>query len=159
MNELSAQDRRLLTLLQEDCRLSNTDLATRAGLSTSACWRRLRALEEEGVIEKYVAVLNPAKLDLGFCAIVHVILHRHSHARADEFVSQVLNRDEVVECFATTGDADYHLRVVCASIEAYNEFLEGFLFRVEAVSNVRTNVVLKKIKIETKLPIGELYTR
>jgi len=82
-------------------------------------------------------------------------LLRSEYPRSSQFFVYPGNKIDVVKCCATTGDADCHLRVVCASIEAYNDFLEGFLFQVEAVSNVRTNVVLKEIKVETKLPISE----
>jgi Lrp/AsnC family transcriptional regulator, leucine-responsive regulatory protein len=141
-----SRDRKILNLLQSDCRISNADLARAVGMSASALWRRVRALEEAGVIERYGAVLNPQRLGLGFQAIVHVQLTRHDPVQPAQFVRAVAGRAEVMECYATTGQADYHLRVLCRDLEAYNQFLEAFLFRLPAVASAQTNVVLRSIK-------------
>jgi len=146
MVPLDARDLRLLKLLQEDCRRSNAELAEAVGMSASALWRRVRALEEAGVIERYGAVVNPAQMGLGFQAIVHVHLTRHDPDRIVEFIRAVETKSEVQECYATTGQADYHLRVLCRDLEAYNRFLEDFLFRLPAVDSAQTNVVLRTIK-------------
>ena len=84
---------------------------------------------------------------------VHVSLTRHDHNHVDTFIAEVKRRPEVLDCFATTGEADYHLRIVCADLAAYNDFLEGFLFRLPGIANVRTNLVLKDIKQETALAL------
>lgn len=144
--ELDQRDLRLLKLLQEDCRKSNAELAEAVGMSASALWRRVRALEEAGVIERYGAVVNPGEMGLGFEAIVHVHLTRHDPDKIVEFIRAVEASAEVQECYATTGQADYHLRVLCRDLDAYNRFLEGFLFRLPAVSSAQTNVVLRTIK-------------
>ncbi|EKF41434.1 AsnC family transcriptional regulator [Nitratireductor indicus C115] len=144
--ELDERDRRLLELLQADCRISNADLAERVGMSSSACWRRVKALEEAGVIERYGAILRPSRLGLSFQAIVHVQLARHDPDAIAVFIRSVAARREVQDCYATTGQADYHLRVVCTDIDAYNHFLEDFLFRLPAVRGAQTNVVLREIK-------------
>lgn len=151
--ELTEQDRRILAALQAEGRLSNQELSERVGMSASACWRRVRALEEAGVIAGYVALLDAEKAGLGFSAIVHVTLQRHEHGHVANFIARVSDRPEVLECFATTGEADYHLRVVCADKDAYNRFLEEFLFRLPGIAHVRTNLVLKEIKLETRLPV------
>lgn len=153
MENLTEQDRRLLRLLQDDARISNQELAERAGMSASACWRRVRALEEAGVIRRYAALLDADKAGRRFHAIAHVSLTRHDHGHVDTFIAEVTRRPEVLDCFATTGEADYHLRVVCADLDAYNRFLEGFLFRLPGIANVRTNLVLKSIKQETAVPL------
>lgn len=153
MERLTEQDRRLLGALQENCRMSNHELAERAGMSTSACWRRVRALEEAGVIRQYAALLEPGAAGLAFHAVVHVTLTRHDHSHVDTFIAEVRRRREVLDCFATTGEADYHLRVVCRDLAAYNQFLEGFLFRLPGIANVRTNLVLKDIKQQTAIPL------
>ncbi len=140
------RDLRILTLLQKDCRMSNADLADAVGMSASALWRRVRGLEQAGVIERYGAVVDPARLGLGFHAIVHVQLTRHDRARLDEFIRAVDRRSEVQECYATTGQSDYHLRVLCRDLDAFNLFLEEFLFRLPAVASAQTNVVLRTIK-------------
>lgn len=144
--DLDAKDQKLLAMLEADCRMSNADLAERVGMSTSACWRRVRAFEDAGIIERYGAVLRPEKMGLAFHAIVHVQLTRHEPAHLRDFIAAVNARDEVRECYATTGQADYHLRVRCRDIEAYNRFLEQFLFTMPAVSSAQTNVVLRSIK-------------
>lgn len=139
-------DWKLLGLLQKDCRSSNADLADAAGLSASSCWRRVRALEEAGLIQRYAAVLDPARAGLGFQAMVHVQLTRHDPERLAEFIRVIVDRPEVVECFATTGQADYHVRVIVRDLEAYNQFLEDVLFRLPAVASAQTNVILRSVK-------------
>ena len=150
---LSEQDRRLLRALQQDARISNQTLAEIAGMSASACWRRVRALEDAGVIRRYAALVDAPSAGLGFHAVAHVTLTRHDHRHVDTFIAEVKLRPEVLDCFATTGEADYHLRVVCENLDAYNRFLEGFLFRLPGIANVRTNLVLKDIKQETSVPL------
>ena len=150
---LSEQDRRLLRALQQDARISNQALAEIAGMSASACWRRVRALEDAGVIRRYAALVDAPSAGLGFHAVAHVTLTRHDHRHVDTFIAEVKLRPEVLDCFATTGEADYHLRVVCENLDAYNRFLEGFLFRLPGIANVRTNLVLKDIKQETSVPL------
>jgi Lrp/AsnC family leucine-responsive transcriptional regulator len=151
--QLNEQDRRLLRALQADARVSNQALADRAGMSASACWRRVRALEDAGVIRRYATLIDAPAAGLGFHAIAHVMLTRHDHSHVDTFIAEVKRRPEVLDCFATTGEADYHLRVVCENLDAYNRFLEGFLFRLPGIANVRTNLVLKDIKQETTVPL------
>jgi DNA-binding Lrp family transcriptional regulator len=150
---LDEQDRRLLRILQRDGRISNQELAEQAAMSASACWRRVRALEEAGVIRRYAAVLDPASCGLSFHAIVHVQLARHEEGFVTEFVAAVSRRPEVLDCFATTGEADYHLRVLCADLETYNAFLERYLFRLPGVQSARTNLVLKEVKHDLALPL------
>lgn len=115
-------------------------------MSTSACWRRVKALEEAGVIARYSVVVDQEKLGLGFQAIVEVQLIRHDPNEVADFIRALEARPEVQECYATTGEADYHMRVVCEDIASYNRFLEDFLFRQTAVRAAQTNVVLKNVK-------------
>lgn len=150
---LEPADRRVLAALQADARLTNAELAERAGLSASACWRRVRALEAAGVIRGYGARLDAAACGLGFQAIVHVQLARHAASDVDAFIAAIRGRAEVRDCYAVTGEADYHLRVVCADLAAYNAFLDGFVFRLPGLAHARTNLVLKEIKAEGGLPI------
>lgn len=144
--DLDSRDRKLLALLEQDCRMSHADLAERVGMSTSACWRRIRAFEEAGLIERYSAILRPEALGDSFHAIVHVQLTRHEPAHLTDFIRAITSREEVRECYATTGQADYHLRIRCRDIDAYNRFLEQFLFTMPAVSSAQTNVVLRDLK-------------
>lgn len=150
---LEEPDRRIIRAMQADGRISNQELAERVGMSASACWRRVRALEEAGIIRGYAALVDPARAGLGFHAVVHVTLTRHDHRHVDTFIAEVGRRPEVLDCFATTGEADYHLRVLCRDLDAYNQFLEGFLFRLPGIANVRTNLVLKGIKQDSPIPV------
>lgn len=144
--ELDERDRSLVRALQRDSRISNADLADIAGMSVSACWRRVKALEEAGVIRRYAAVVDPERIGLGFQALTHVELMRHDPDNVASFIRAVEARREVQECWATTGQADYTMRVVVADIAAYNRFLEEFLFRQPAVRAAQTNVVLRDVK-------------
>lgn len=128
MQALSEADLKILATLQIDSRIPNAQLAEQVGLSTSACWRRVRALEEAGVIERYCIQIDPQKLGLEFHALVHVQLVRHNPDKMVEFIRAVEANPDIVECYATTGQADYHLRVQTRDIEAYNRFLETFCF-------------------------------
>lgn len=147
-------ERRILTAVQEDGRLSVNDLADRIGLSTSPTWRRLRALEDRGVIRRYVALLDPALAGVPQCVFTHVTLVKHDRTAIAEFEARMLNRPEVLECFATTGDADYLLRVMVADTPAFDRFLQEAIFTVAAVHQVRSNFALRQVKFETALPVG-----
>lgn len=152
---LDARDRRLLDELQKDSRLTMQVLAERTGMSPSACWRRLRALEEHGVIDRYTAIVNPRRAGFMLQSMTLVSLVRHEQQHVDNFVREVRRHPEVLECFATSGEADYHLRVVATDIDAYNRFLDDFILRLPGVSQVRSNIVLKEVKADTALPFGE----
>jgi len=149
---LGNKDRRILAELQRDSRLTNQELADKVGMSTSATWRRVKNLEEEGIIERYAAIVNPKKSGFGLASMVHVSLARHEQSHVEHFVREVLRHPEVLECFATSGEADFHLRVVVEDIDAYNAFLDNFIFRLPGVAQVRSNIVLKEIKADTALP-------
>lgn len=150
---LDEHDRRILRRLQRDGRISNQDLAEAAGLSPSSCWRRVKALEAAGIVRDYVARVDPARCGLAFHAVVHVRLQRHDPGDVEAFTRAVADRAEVQCCFATTGEADYHLEVLCEDQDAYNQFLETVLFRLPGVSSVRTNLVLKSIKARGEAPV------
>jgi len=149
---IEKQDEHILAQLQKEGRTTNQQLAEDVGMSTSACWRRVRVLEEAGVITGYSALVDREKAGFTTSAVLHVSLERHDAKFVDEFVSRVTARAEVLECFATTGDADYHLRVVVRDMKAYNEFLDHFMFRLPGIRYVRTNVILKEIKTSVALP-------
>ncbi|MDP2733604.1 MAG: Lrp/AsnC family transcriptional regulator [Hoeflea sp.] len=151
--EMQPGDRQILMALQQDGRISNQDLAERAAMSASACWRRVRALEDAGIITRYAALVDPEKIGLSFHAMVHVVLSRHQAGHVASFIEAALARPEVLDCFATTGDADYHLRIRCRDLSAYNAFLEDFLFALEGVSSVKTNLILRQLKHETRLVV------
>ena len=149
---LDDRDKQILTLLQRDSRISNAELAETVGMSASALWRKIRALEDAGVITGHTIRVNHAAMGLEFQAIVHVELMRHNPEDIQDFIRAVRACPEVQDCYATTGRADYHLRILCADLAAYNRFLDDFLFRLPAVSSAQTNVVLKSIKSD--MPAG-----
>lgn len=152
---LGVKDRRILNELQRDSRLTTQELADRVGMSSSATWRRVRSLEEAGVIDRYAVIVDPKKAGFGLATIVQVSLARHEQANVDHFIREVLQHPEVLECFATSGEADFHLRVVVEDIDAYNRFLDDFIFKLPGVSQVRSNIVLKEIKTDTALPFRD----
>jgi len=149
---LEKKDRRILAELQLDSRLTMQELAERVGMSTSSCWRRVKSLEDNGVIDRYAVIANTRKAGFGLSSMVHVSLARHEEKHVDNFIREVLRHPEVLQCFATSGEADFHLRVVVEDIDAYNAFLDSFIFRLPGVSQVRSNIILKEIKADTALP-------
>lgn len=152
---LSPKDRGILRELQIDSRITTQQLAERVGMSTSACWRRVRALEEAGVIDRYTVIVNPRKAGFALSSMTLVSLVRHEQKHVENFVREVERHPEVLECFATSGEDDYHLRVVAEDIDAYNRFLDDFILKLPGVSQVRSNIVLKEIKADTALPFGD----
>ncbi len=150
--ELEATDRRILALLQKDGRISNQALADAVGMSTSACWRRVRWLESEGIITRYAAVIDVEKAGLAFSALVLVSLSRHDASHVARFIAAVQDRPEVLDCYSITGEADYHLRVTCRDKADYNRFLEDFIFRLPGLAHVRTQLILHEIKSQAAVP-------
>ena len=143
----------ILRALQADGRLTNQDLSQKVGLSPSACWRRVKSLEEAGVILRYSAILDPSKVGIGETVFAHISLKRHSKALSAEFAELMRKQPEVMECFFTTGAADVILRVVTPSVAAYDEFLENVIFNARCVSQVHSDFALRQIKYETALPL------
>lgn len=143
---LEPRDHRILALLQQDSRLSTQDLAAQVGMSPSSLWRRVKALEDAGVIAGYGARVDARAAGLNFHAILHIRLAKHSRDVVDRFVSEVQRHPEVRDCLATTGSADYHLRVLCADLDAFNAFMERTLFRLEGIAQIQTHLVLREVK-------------
>ncbi|QIB66783.1 Lrp/AsnC family transcriptional regulator [Kineobactrum salinum] len=148
-------DIRILQALQADGRLSNQRLAEVAGISPAACWRRVRALEESGVISGYAALLDRTRVKLNLCAFIHITLARHVRESTAPFEEAIRQRPEVMECFVTTGDADFILRVVTQSIESFDRFLEEFLFSIPQISQIKSNIALREVKLDTALPLDQ----
>lgn len=149
------RDRAILRELQRDSRITMQQLAGQVGLSASACWRRVRALEEDGVIERWAVKVNTRRAGFLLSSMTLVSLERHKQENVENFEREVLRHPEVLECFATSGEADFHLRVVVEDMDAYNRFLDDFIFRLPGVSQVRSNIVLKEIKVDTALPFRD----
>lgn len=147
-------DYRILHELQRNGRLSSQALAERVGLSTSPCWRRVRRLEKDGVITTNVAILDPEKVGLHVTAIANISLEDHHPDSVAEFDRMVAERPEILECYATSGQHDYTLKVICESIGAYDELLSKYILPCKAVHTVSTSFVLRSTKNTTALPLG-----
>lgn len=151
---MDAIDVRILERLQHDARISNVDLARAVNLSPSPCLARVRQLEQEGYIGRYVALLDPKKLGLTVSVLVQVTLERQIESALETFEKAVRERPEVMECYLMTGDADYLLRVVVPDVPAFERFILDFLSRVPGVGNIKSSFALKQVKYQTALPIS-----
>jgi DNA-binding Lrp family transcriptional regulator len=152
---LDAIDRRILARLQENARLPNVELAEAVGLSPSPCLRRVRDLEEAGVIRRHVTLVDPAAVGLPVSVFVSVTLERQVERALEVFEAAILERPEVMECYLMTGDFDYLLRIVVADLTAYERFLMDHLTRVPGVASIKSSFALKQVKYRTALPLPE----
>lgn len=153
MNHLDTNDRKLLALLQRDGKLGARELAELLNLSASPCWRRVKRLESEGVIDRYVAVLNAKTLGLHAIAYVHVSLIDHTEKTIDAFDRFVQQHEQVVECSSITGDSDYMLKVMAPDAEGLESFIMKHLLSLGLVRSSMTNFVLRQTKHSTALPL------
>lgn len=152
--ELDRYDRRILQELQRDGRISNQELAERIGLSPSPCLRRVRALEESGLISGYRALLDPSKLGLSLMALIHISMDRHTPERFANFEEKIAALSEVLECLLITGqDADYQLKVMVKDMDAFQALLLERITRIEGVSGVHSSFVLRRVVDKTALPV------
>jgi len=146
--------REILEALQRDGRQSTQQLADQVGLSATPVWRRIKELEDSGVIRRHVALVDREKLGLDICVLAYVSLVRHSEGAVEQFERLVQATREIIECHAITGDADYVIKVVVPDMKAYDQFLQSQIFKVPGVASVRSNVTLREVKYETALPVG-----
>lgn len=150
-------DRRILECLQKDGGLSNQELAEKVGLSPSPCLRRVRALEEAGIILRRVTLLDRKKLGLSLTVILNIGMDRHTPERFEQFEEAVAAFPEVQECYLVTGqEADYQLKVVVPDMDAYQAFLLGKITRIPGVSGVHSSFVLRRVIESTEMPLGYL---
>lgn len=153
--EIDKFDRDILHILQQEGRINNQDLAERINLSPSPCLRRVRQLEDSGIIEGYVALLNARKLGLTLMAFVQVSMDKHSRNNLEEFEEQLSACPEVLECHLITGQsADYQLKVVVKNMDSYQQFLLNKLLLMKGVNGVHSSFVLKSAITRTALPIS-----
>lgn len=150
---MDAIDRKILSELQEDGRLSMTDLASRIGLSLSSCHRRVRELEASGAIERYRAKVSPAALDLNFEAIAFVTLARTDPATVTEFEEAVKRIPNVIEAERLFGEPDYVLRVLTKDLTAYQELFDGELGEVPGVQRIASTLVMKRLHSDRIIPV------
>ncbi|MFV8433884.1 Lrp/AsnC family transcriptional regulator [Vibrio owensii] len=146
-------DRQLLSFLQNDGTLSLNDLAERVNLTTTPCWKRLKKLEDEGYIEKRVALLSAKKLDLSFIAFVQLKTSDHSEGWYHHFVTTVSDFPEVMEFYRMAGEYDYMMKVVVKDMKCFDEFYKRLVNSVRGLSNVTSTFAMEPIKYTTELPI------
>jgi DNA-binding Lrp family transcriptional regulator len=152
---MDAYDRKILTLLQTQGRLTNKELAEAVMLSPSPCWRRVQRLETSGIIQGYRAVLDQEKLGLTITAFAHVTLDNHHSDTVAAFDRAILQWPEVLECHATSGDSDYLLKIVTRDMPAYNRFLSEKLLTLPAIRAINSSFSLNCKKNTTDLPLAE----
>lgn len=153
-NDFDRASLQILEALQADARLSTQALAEKVGLSATPVWRRVKELEDRGVIRGQVVLLDREKVGLSILVLANVSLVRHSEGAVEQFERLIGSRREIIECHAITGEADYVIKVVAADMKAYDLFLQQHIFKLPGVSSVRSNVVLREVKYETALPVG-----
>ena len=154
--KLDRIDRELLRLLQINGDMSNQELAEEVKLSPSPCSRRIKALQESGLIEGYRAHLDAKKLGLDLMALIQISMDRHTPERFDNFEAIVKRSSEVLECYLITGQSsDYVLKVIVKDMEAYQQFLLGTLTRIEGVTGVHSSFVMRKVVDRSALPLPE----
>lgn len=157
MVTLDRLDRRILEALQKDGSISNLELAEKVGLSPSPCSRRVKQLEESGIINRTVTLLNPEKLNLKLTAIIQVSMDRHTPDRFENFEQTLESYPEVIACSLITGQAaDYLVEVLVQDMDGYQEFLLGRLTRIPGVTGVHSSFVLRKIIDRTEIPLTHL---
>lgn len=149
-------DRKILEALQGDARLTNQQLAEKVALSPSPCLRRVRALEESGVIRQYVALLEPMRVGLGLLSFVTVKLEKRGRMPVEQFTRAVHAWPEVIACYAMTGDMDYLMRVQVEDLDHYSRFIMEKLLKQPGVIDIRSNFVLERVKDTTALPLEHL---
>jgi len=152
--KLDRIDKQILGLMQSNARISNLELADSVGLSPTPCSRRVKRLEESGIIEKHVTLLKPAVLGLNLTAMIGISMDRHTPDRFDHFEQAIAAMPEVLECLIVTGQsADFLLKVVVRDMEHYEKFLLGQLTKLEGVTGVHSSFVLREIVKKTELPL------
>lgn len=152
--QLDGYDRNILSILQRDGRISNQELAEQIGLSPSPCLRRLRTLEESGLITGYRALLDAKKLGLSLMALIHISMDSHTPERFGNFETKIAQLPQVLECLLITGqDADYQLKVIVKDMDGYQDLLLNRITRIEGVSGVHTSFVLRRVVDKTELPV------
>ena len=153
--KLDRFDRQILEVLQVDGRINNQDLADRIGLSASPCLRRVRALEEAGLIMGYRALLDARKLGLTLMALIHISMDQHTPERFANFETAIAVLPEVLECLLITGqDADYQLKVAVRDMDHYQSLLLNQVTRIEGVTGVHSSFVLRRVVDKTALLVS-----
>lgn len=152
--KLDRTDKKILQLMQKNARISNLELADSVGLSPTPCSRRVKRLEESGIIDKHVTLLKPQALGLNLTAMISITMDRHTPERFDNFERSIIQLPEVLECLIVTGQsADFLLKVVVRDMQHYEKFLLGYITRLEGVTGVHSSFVLREVMKSTELPL------
>lgn len=152
-------DAKILRQLQQDASMSVADIAQQVGLSSSPCWRRIKRMEDEGIIQRNVAVLNREKLGLGFEVYVEVKLERPTRLNLRNFEKTVKELPEVIECATVTGAVDYVLRIVTTDMHTYDDFLRDKILSMELVQTALSRIVIRSVKDTTELPLERIMAK
>jgi len=146
-------DRKILRALQENADYSMAELGEKVGLSHTPCWRRIKRLEKEGIIQGRVTLLSPDALQLGVCVHAYINLNEHGEASLTAFENAVQDMPQVVECYSTSGEKDYLLKIVVGSVDHYEKVLKTQLVHLPNVASVNSTFALKQVKFTTELPL------
>ncbi|MBL0166713.1 MAG: Lrp/AsnC family transcriptional regulator [Propionivibrio sp.] len=153
--EIDRFDRQILQVIQQDGRISNQDLADRIGLSPSPCLRRVRALEEAGIVTGYRALVNAKALGFTLMALIYISMDKHTPERFEHFEKEISQISEVLECLLITGqDADYQIKVIVRDMDAFQELLLNRINRIQGVTGVHSSFVLRRVVDKTAVPVG-----
>jgi len=156
--KIDKQDRKILQVLQNHCRMSSQELSEAVDMSSATCWRRIKSLEDRGIINGYKAIIDRRAMGFEVCAFVSVSIERRYSHVVEDIEQAFIDRPEVMECYVTTGESDYTLRVVAKNVEDYELFLKNFLFKLPEVKQVRSSIAMNEIKQTTELPLNRVST-
>jgi Lrp/AsnC family leucine-responsive transcriptional regulator len=151
--KIDSIDKQILSILQQDAQITNVELARKIGISPPAMLERVKRLEKNGIIKRYVAIVDPSKVSKGIFALVSVSLSAHQLSSIDQFTRQIKKLDEVLECYHVAGEEDFILKIAVSSIEEYEKFILSKLTKINGVSKVNTKFVLSTVKYNTKIKI------
>ncbi|MEZ5757247.1 MAG: Lrp/AsnC family transcriptional regulator [Emcibacteraceae bacterium] len=151
--KLSDIDRKILKTIQRDSSITNNELADLVGLSAAPCWRRIKKLEEMGIISKRVGLLDPKALGLNIIAFANVKLSHIQEDALEKFEKEVIKFDEVTECYTISGSMDFLLRIVTENMQSYEKFLRQKLLRLPMVSEINTHFAVTQVKYTTAVPL------
>jgi Lrp/AsnC family leucine-responsive transcriptional regulator len=152
-SRLDSIDWKILAELQQNARIANVDLADRVNLSPSPCLARVKTLERDGFISRYVTLLDPSAVGLGVSVFVQVRLERQIEPSLNAFEKVIATRAEVLECYLMTGSSDYLLRVVVSDLQEFQKFVTDVVARIQGVGNIQSSIALKQVKYTTELPL------
>jgi DNA-binding Lrp family transcriptional regulator len=152
--DIDAIDRKILRALQDNARMTTQELAEKVGLSATPCARRVKRMEDEGLIARYVTLLNPAHLGLGLMVFISVRLNTQAAKAFDTFEAEIRKLPEVVGCFLLAGSYDYLVQVRVANVDAFRNFIRDHLVTIEGVAETQSSIVLEETKTTTALPIA-----